>query len=107
MMDDVITLITQTYTTDDYGVRAPAEQCKNVFAKVRSITRAEFFSGGRAGLNPQYRFDIFKGDYNEETVIEYHGKRYGVYRVYQPETADYLELYVERKGGTNGTQNPD
>ncbi len=114
-MDDVIILISDSYTTDAYGVRRKTETQRQVFAKVRSVTRAEFFEGGRNGLNPQYRFDVFKGDYDGETVIEYSGKRYGVYRVYQPETAegryvsrtedtDYIELYVERKGGTNVTQ---
>lgn len=102
-MDDVIKLVSETYAVNDYGVRVPAETKKQVFCKVRSVTRAEFFDGGRNGLNPQYRFDVFMGDYNDETVIEYKEKRYAVYRVYHPENVDYIELYCERKGGTNGT----
>lgn len=102
-MDDVIKLISETYAVNDYGVRVPTETKKQVFCKVRSVTRAEFFDGGRNGLNPQFRFDVFMGDYNDETVIEYKEKRYAVYRVYHPENGDYIELYCERKGGTNGT----
>lgn len=102
-MDDVIKLVSETYAINDYGVRVPTETKKQVFCKVRSVTRAEFFDGGRNGLNPQFRFDVFMGDYNDETVIEYKEKRYAVYRVYHPENADYIELYCERKGGTNGT----
>lgn len=102
-MDDVIYLISQSYTTNEYGVRVPVEDKKRVFAKILSVSRAEFFDGGRNGLNPQLRFDVFASDYNEEAIIEYKGNRYAVYRVYLDVNSDYLELYTERKGGTNGT----
>jgi hypothetical protein len=68
---------------------------------VGSITQSEFYEGGRNGLNPEYRFTVFFADYEDETIIEYKGKRYSVYRTYLPRN-DRLELYVERKGGTNG-----
>ena len=110
-MDDVIYFVSETFENNEYGVPVAVETKRQVFAKVRSITRAEFFGGGRNGLNPELRFDVFKGDYEGESIIEYNGKRYGVYRVYDPYTADsqssgagtdYIELYVERKGGLNG-----
>lgn len=102
-MDDVIYLITQTYTKDEYGVRRAEETKKQVFVKIRNITRAEFFDGGRNGLNPQMRFDVFSLDYNGESILEWRGKRYGIYRTSNYDSEDYTELYVERKGGTNGT----
>ena len=102
-MDDVIFLVEQSLTTNDYGVERPTETKRMVYAKVLSVTRAEYFNGGRNGLNPQLRFDIFHGDYNEETIIEYQTKRYAVYRVYSPQGSDYIELYTERRGGTNGS----
>ena len=45
---------------------------------------------------------MFAGDYEDESIIEYNGKRYAVYRTFFSKT-DTIELYVERKGGTNGT----
>ena len=101
-MDDVIVLISETYTINDYGVRVPTQQRKQVFCKVKSITRSEFFDGGRNGLNPEMRFDVFSCDYNGETVCEWRGNTYAIYRVSHFENVDYAELYVERKGGTNG-----
>lgn len=99
--DDVIKLITINRTQDAYGRwMEGTPTVREVFAKVTSISRSEFFDAGRQGLNPEYRFDVFAGDYQGETVIEYHGQTYAVYRVY--EQGDYLELYVERKGGTDG-----
>lgn len=102
-MDDVIYLVSQTYAKDQYGVRRSTENRREVFAQVRSVTRAEFFDGGRNGLNPQFSFVVFKGDYCGETVVEYNNMPYSVYRTYSPENSDYMELYVERKGGTNGS----
>ena len=46
---------------------------------------------------------MFVGDYNGERVIGFKGKKYSVYRTYLAKT-DIIELYVERQGGTNGTE---
>lgn len=100
----VITLISETYTTDEYGVERTTRTARTVFAQVDSVTRSEFFEAGRAGLNPEYRFTLFFGDYAGETLVEYAGKTYSVYRTYIGRD-DTLELYVERKGGTNGKEN--
>jgi hypothetical protein len=44
---------------------------------------------------------MFAADYEDEPIVEYNGKRYSVYRTFFGKT-DSIELYVERKGGTNG-----
>ena len=96
-----ITLITETRTQDDYGVWRTSETQTDVFCQVSSVTRAEFFDAGRNGLNPEYVFTMFFGDYNGERIVEYNGKRYAVYRTYHART-DIIELYVQREGGVNG-----
>lgn len=101
-MDDVIKLIAQSYTTNDYGVQVPTETSREIFCQVSDITRAEFFQAGRNGLNPSYTFSVFAGEYAGERLIEYNGARYAVYRTYHTPGTDYLELYVQREGGTNG-----
>lgn len=101
-MTDVLYLFTTTYTRNAYGVDVPTNVRNEVFCEVHSITRAEFFEAGRNGLNPSFRFTVFAGDYNGETVCEYDGNTYSIYRTYI--VGDYIELYVERKGGTNGEQ---
>ena len=97
---DVINLISESRTQDDYGRWIATKTSKQVLCQVDSITRAEFFEGGRNGLNPEFKFTMFNGDYSGETVVEYQGKTYSVYRTYLRRT-DIIELYVERKGGTN------
>ena len=101
-MDDVIQLICAEYAKNEYGVDRPSESCREVFAQVSSVTRSEFFEGGRNGLNPELRFVIFAGDYNGEQTLEHAGRRYGIYRSYFIPGSDYVELYAERKGGLNG-----
>lgn len=100
---DVINLYADSVSYNDYGVGIKTRTSREVFCKVDSVTRDEFFEAGRSGLNPEFRITMFAGDYNGETVIGYKGRLYSVYRTYYAKT-DILELYVERQGGTNGTE---
>ena len=97
---EVITLVSTVKTQDEYGVWRTTPTLRDVFCQVDSVTRNEFFEAGRNGLNPEYRFTMFFGDYDGEQTVIYNGLSYSVYRTYHART-DVLELYVERKGGTN------
>ena len=103
---NVISLVSTSQTQDAFGVWRQTETKRDVFCQVDSVTRAEFFEAGRSGLNPEYRFTLFGGDYNGESLVIFNGKPYSVYRTYHART-DEIELYVERKGGTNGKENVD
>lgn len=96
-MTDVITLVTQTITTDKYGNEVAKETEKTVFCEVDSISQTEFYAAANTELNPEYKFTIFFGDYEGEEVVVFNGARYSVYRTYR--TGDDLELYAERKIG--------
>lgn len=98
---NVIKLISSTKTQDENGVWRETLSRRQVFCDVSSVTASEFFEGGRNGLNPEFRMTIFAGDYQGETMLEFNGKTYAIYRTYLARN-DNLELYVERKGGTNG-----
>ncbi len=100
-MDSVIDLVSTTYVKDEYGVDQPINTSREVFCEVGPITRAEFASAGRNGLNPSYVFSVWAGDYQDERTVVYDGATYAVYRTYKPPGSDYIELYVERQGGTN------
>lgn len=96
-MTDVITLITQTITTDKYGNEEATETERTVYCEVDSISQTEFYAAANTELNPEYRFTIFFGDYEGESLVKFNGARYSVYRTYR--TGDDLELYAERKIG--------
>lgn len=102
MRADVLKLISQNYTKDEYGVDRPVETEREVYCYVGGITRSEFFEAGRNGLNPEFVFYVFFGDYANERVCEYHGDRYAIYRTYFDSIHDRLELYAQREGGVNG-----
>ena len=101
-MDTVIELLTSILSTDAYGVQRQTLESCEIFARVASVTRNEFFEGGRAGLNPEAMFVVFHGDYGGQTLIRWQGKTYAVYRTYHVPGTDDLELYVQREGGVNG-----
>ena len=96
-MTDVLVLVTQAVTTDQYGNEEYTETDKTVFCEVESISQSEFYAAANTELNPEYRFSVFFGDYSGEDLVKYHGVRYAVYRTYRP--GDYIELYAERKVG--------
>lgn len=97
----VITLLASSQTQNKYGVWEEQPTSRDVYCQVDSVTRSEFFEGGRNGLNPEFRFTMFFGDYEGEQTVIYNGNTYSVYRTYHGKT-DTIELYVERKGGSNG-----
>lgn len=97
-----IMLLSTTKAQNAYGVWVESPTSRMVFCQVDSVTRAEFFEGGRNGLNPEFRMTMFFGDYNGEKLLSYNGQTYSIYRTYQGKN-DTIELYVERKGGTNGS----
>lgn len=97
MISTVIELVKETGTQNEYGAFIYEESKRTVFAEVTSVSMSEFYEGGRAGLNPAYRFLVIAGDYENEDIIIYDGKRYSVYRTY--ETSDHVELYVELRAG--------
>lgn len=96
----VITLVSETRTQDEYGVWRPTQTARDVYAQVDSITRSEFFEGGRNGLNPEYVFRMFQGAYQGEKICVYNGTAYSIYRTFNARN-DTIELYAERKEGVN------
>lgn len=97
-MDVVIKLISQTLTTDELGYPIASETFYETFAKVRSVTQTEFFSAGKNGITPDFSFVVNDAEYQGQRLLEYEGKRYGIYRTYQPNN-DTVELYAEYKSG--------
>ena len=95
----VLTLISETFTQNADGVEIPTESERTIFLRsCNSVTRSEFFEGGRNGLKPDLVFVVFFNDYQGEKICKYKGKRYSIYRTFL-DKSDNLELYAEEKGG--------
>lgn len=95
---NVITLIGEAFTENEYGVQIPVETRHDVYCNVTSVSLSEWSEGGRLGLNPEFRMTMFAPDYQGEKVLEFNGVRYAIYRTYYGRN-DTLDLYVERRSG--------
>ena len=96
----VIKLVAEAHVQDTNGVWTTTTVEREVFCQVNSVSRSEFFEAGRNGMNPEYEFTMFEGDYRGERLCIYQGNQYAIYRTYMVRN-DTIELYVIRKGGTN------
>ena len=65
---DVISLVSSEKSQNDFGVWVETETSRDVFCQVDSVTGAEFFEGGRNGLNPEFRFKMFSGIITENAM---------------------------------------
>lgn len=97
---NVMYLIKEVATQDDIGQFISTETKRLVFCDVRSVSRAEWFEAGRDGLQPSFVLVTFRHDYEGEKIVEFEGRRYGIYRTYVAKN-ERIELYVEEKGGLN------
>lgn len=95
-MNDILTLIQQTQTVDEYGDTATQETTRDVFCKVGSIGQKEFYQAQAVGLQPEVKFILADYlDYDGETTVEHNGTRYRVLRTYR--AGQELELTAYRE----------
>lgn len=99
-MDSHAYLIKQEYEKDNLGqIKKKAETKTEIFITILSISRNEFYKAGSSGITPEYVFETAAINYAGEKEIEFEGKRYSVYRTYNPPDSDNIELYVHKKAG--------
>ena len=95
-MNDVITLIQQTRSVDDYGDPVITETTRDVFAKLGSIGQKEFYQAHAVGLQPEIKFVLADYlDYEDEPLVQHNGQRYRVLRTYRK--GQELEITVYRE----------
>lgn len=91
-------LISQEYEKNNLDVYVHTETRKKIFAQITSVSGAEWFEGGRNGLNPEFRAQVHAFEYRGEEILEKDGQRYSIYRTFQS-SPDTIELYCEKKKG--------
>lgn len=105
MVDTEITLIKPAGREQDAkGVwRSVGETPRpGILARMDDVSRAEFYAAGQEGMRAEFRFIVAPIEYEGETVCEWNGKRYAIYRNYLVPGTDDLELYVQREVGVHG-----
>ena len=98
--DHVITLVQEAYKKDNLRqtVRDPENDVKTeVYCRLKSITRSEFYQAAVAGLRPEFVFVIHSFEYNGEQRVIFEGQEYQVLRAYQDEkNPEEIELICGR-----------
>lgn len=92
LRDDVITLVREKPGAHGVFDKPTEEQCE-VFCRVQSVSRSEFWRAKENGLEPQFIFTLSEYvDYHGEKIVLYHGKRYRVIRSYVKDHKTELEV---------------
>lgn len=94
-MDDLITLISQTFEQNDIGVQIATETTTQVWARLQSATRAEFYSAGQNGLQPSLVAVTPIANYAGQKLAEWRGTRYSIYRTYFATGSDEIQLMLQ------------
>ena len=95
---NVAYLVEASYKRNVYGIMERTETERKVYCRITSVSGAEWFEGGRNGINPEFRVVMFKFDYQGENIMKIGGVYYTIYRTYQG-TQDTIELYLEKRKG--------
>lgn len=105
----VLTLVSETWSKDDIGQRVPTYTEREVFGERESVSRSEWSAAGEQGLNPEYKVDVFFGDYEGEKIARMDEggteKTFSIYRTYRD--SDTVELYLEWKTGESSNPVPE
>lgn len=102
-MDDVIKLVTISYTVDSVGNQIEQKTERTVMCKVLSAGRSEFYQAAQAELHPDYIFRLSNfADYQGEKELVYTdwtntAKTFDVIRTYRPEGSDTLEITAQER----------
>lgn len=84
--------------TDEIGNVLTEERRNEVFCKPSGVQASEWHEAGRNGLKAAAVLTVFWLDYDGETIVEFEGKRYGIYRTY-PADSEHTELHLEERAG--------
>lgn len=96
MYNDVLQLVTETETTDQYGDTVITTTLKEVFCEVKSIGQTEFYQAQTNSLKPELKFVLSDYlDYDGQAKIIYDGFIYNVLRTYR----SGIELEITVYGG--------
>lgn len=101
MFDNVIKLVSEVKTTDEYGDTQVTKNEKVVFAELKSIGQSEFYQAQAVGLKPEIKFVLPDYlEYNNEQIVRFteFGKEteeeYTVLRTYR--NNNLIELVCKR-----------
>lgn len=95
-MNEIIHLIKQTRSTDEYGDPVISQSSRQVFCRVDSVGMKEFYQAASTGLKPELKFVLADYlEYQGEQLVEYDDAVYHVLRAYRKGLELELTCYSE------------
>ena len=91
MYNEVITLVAEEFTVNEYGDRVPVQTRRQVFAKLVSIGMSEFYQAQAVNLKPELKFVL-------PDFLEYHGELVVEYQPFEAEPEVFTVLRTYRNG---------
>ena len=92
MQSNTSNLISLVITQDSIGNSIKTETSTTIFVDEYSIGAKEFYSAAQSGFRPDILLKTFVGNYNNQTLVDYKGKRYTIYRTFIK--GDVIEMYL-------------
>lgn len=89
MYNEVIKLISESKSVDDYGDAVVVTSEREVFAGLRSIGQSEFYQAKAAGLKPEIKFIL-------PDFLEYHDEKRLKYTTFNGEEEEYTVIRTYR-----------
>lgn len=65
---------------------------REVFCNMQSVKGVEFFQAAEHGVNAVYTAVLHSYEYDNERIAKYNGNRYAVYRAYEKQDKEIVEL---------------
>ena len=95
--NDELTLISVTppneSPTDGGGFALPGTETKrDIFGNKITLKQSEYYNSTLAGVQIEHKIDIYTADYNGETLAEYNGNRYKIFRTSEAKNGEITEL---------------
>lgn len=99
-MEDIAYLVSESYiSTDAEGNRLQKRNLSQVFCKIQSVTRKEYYDAATQDIAPELDMTISHTiDYDNQEMVMYHGVLYDIIRVYW--RGDAVSLTLARRAGT-------
>lgn len=100
-MNEQIRLIPVEETTRGGNIHSTPKynDARSVYARASSVGSREFFDSLRAGIELSARFEVWRAEYQDEKLVQWHGDEYRVVRTYHNDAHQTVELICEKLRG--------
>lgn len=91
MYDNIVKLVNETKTVDEYGDTVVITTHRTVFAELKSIGQSEFYQAEAVGLKPEIKFVL-------ADFLDYQGEKYLLFQPFNGTEEEYSVIRTYQNG---------